>query len=177
MRLISAFLKLVRWPNLVFIVLTQVLFYYCIYLPLYQIPQIYLLLWLVTASVCIAAAGYIINDYFDLNIDQINKPNKNVLNTIIDRRWAIVWHLFLSLLGIFATAKAVGFAKWYLIIANVVCVALLWFYSTSFKRQLLIGNIVISLLAAWTVLILFFAQVPFTEAFNSSNEITLKYFR
>jgi len=177
MRLITAFLKLVRWPNLIFIVLTQLLFYYCIYLPLYQSPQTKLLAWLITASVCIAAAGYIINDYFDLNIDRINKPDKNVLNTIINRRWAIVWHLILSLFGIAATAMAVGLSKWYLIIANVSCVALLWLYSTSLKRRLLIGNIVISLLAAWTVLILFFAQVPFNEAFNSNNDITLKYFR
>ena len=177
MRLITAFLKLVRWPNLVFIVLTQLLFYYCIYLPLYQTPQTKLLAWLITASVCIAAAGYIINDYFDLNIDKINKPDKNVLNTIINRRWAIVWHLILSLFGIAATVMAVGFAKWYLIAANIFCVILLWLYSTSLKRRLLIGNIVISLLAAWTVLILFFAKVPFNEAFNSSNDITLKYFR
>ncbi len=177
MSLIAAFFKLVRWPNLIFIVLTQLLFYYCIYLPLYQSEKIYLLVWLVLASVFIAAAGYIINDYFDLNIDKINKPERNVLNTIINRRWAIVWHLLLSLMGIMATAMAVGFSKWYLIIANIVCVALLWLYSTSFKRQLLIGNIVISLLAAWTVLILFFAQVPFNEAFNSKNEITLKFFR
>ena len=177
MRLITAFLKLVRWPNLIFIVLTQLLFYYCIYLPLYQSPQTKLLAWLVAASVCIAAAGYIINDYFDLNIDRINKPDKNVLNTIINRRWAIVWHLILSLFGIAATVLAVGLSKWYLIVANVFCVALLWLYSTSLKRRLLIGNIVISLLAAWTVLILFFAQVPFNEAFNSNNDITLKYFR
>jgi len=177
MRLIIAFLKLVRWPNLIFIVLTQLLFYYCIYLSLYKIPQTNLLVWIMVASVCIAAAGYIINDYFDLNIDKINKPQKNVLNTIINRRWAIVWHLLLSLLGIAATAKAVGFDKWYLIAANVFCVALLWFYSTSFKRQLLIGNIIISLLAAWTVLILFFAHVPFNEAFRSTNDTTIKFFR
>ena len=177
MRLIAAFLKLVRWPNLIFIVLTQLLFYYCIYLPLYQDPQTRFLAWLITASVCIAAAGYIINDYFDLNIDRINKPDKNVLNTIINRRWAIVWHLMLSLFGIAATAVAVGLSKWYLIVANVFCVALLWLYSTSLKRRLLIGNIVISVLAAWTVLILFFAQVPFNEAFNTNNDITLKYFR
>jgi len=177
MRLIPAFFKLVRWSNLFFIVLTQLLFYFCIYLPLYQTQQIHLLSWLIFASVCIAAAGYIINDYFDLNIDQINKPDKNVLNSIINRRWAILWHLVLSLSGIGATIIAVGFGKWYLIIANMVCVALLWLYSTSFKRQLLIGNIVISLLSAWTVLILFFAQVPFSEAFNNQNSITLKFFR
>jgi 4-hydroxybenzoate polyprenyltransferase len=177
MRLIRAFLKLVRWPNLLFIILTQLLFYYCIYFPLYRVEKIPLLLWLIAASVFIAAAGYIINDYFDLNIDQINKPEKNVLNAIINRRWAIVWHLLFSFLGIAATILAVGLGKWYLIIANIICVALLWFYSTSFKRQLLIGNIVISLLAAWTVLILFFAQVPFNEAFNSKNDLTIKFFR
>jgi 4-hydroxybenzoate polyprenyltransferase len=177
MRLIVAFLKLVRWPNLIFIVLTQLLFYYCIYLPLYQVQQIHLLTWLVVASVSIAAAGYIINDYFDLNIDQINKPDKNVLNSIVNRRWAIMWHLVLSVFGMAATIIAVGFGKWYLVIANVIVVALLWLYSTSFKRQLLIGNVVISLLSAWTVLILFFAKVPFSEAFNNNNDITLKFFR
>jgi 4-hydroxybenzoate polyprenyltransferase len=177
MRLIIPFLKLLRWPNLIFIVLTQLLFYFCIYLPLYEVPQTHILVWLVIASVCIAGAGYIINDYFDLNIDKINKPNKNVLNTIINRRWAIVWHLLFSFIGIIATAIAVGFGKWYLIIANIFCVALLWLYSTSLKRKLLIGNILISLLAAWTVLILFFAKVPFNEAFNSKSDITLKYFR
>jgi 4-hydroxybenzoate polyprenyltransferase len=177
MQLIIAFLKLLRWPNLVFIVLTQWLFYYCVYLPLYQFSQPHLLVWLIVASVCIAGAGYIINDYFDLNIDKINKPEKNVLNTVINRRWAIVWHLFLSMAGIVATAIAVGLGKWYLIIANIICVAVLWLYSTSLKRQLLIGNFVISLLAAWTVLILFFSQVSFYEAFNTTNENTLKFFR
>lgn len=177
MRVIAAFLKLVRWPNLVFIALSQILFYYCIYFPLYQVHQEYMLFWLIIASVFIAAAGYIINDYFDLNIDIVNKPEKNVLNTIINRRWAILLHVVLSLAGIVATALAVSFAKWYLIIANIVCVILLWFYSTSFKRQLLIGNVVISLLTAWTILILFFAQVSFISAFNSHNPITIKFFR
>jgi 4-hydroxybenzoate polyprenyltransferase len=66
-------------------------------------------IWLVIASVLIAAAGYIINDYFDLNIDQVNKPGKNVLNSIINRRWAILLHLLLSAAGILATAIAVSF--------------------------------------------------------------------
>lgn len=177
MRLMAAFFRLVRWPNLVFIALTQLLFYFCIYLPIYEVHQSRLVVWLLTASVLIAAAGYIINDYFDLNIDQINKPEKNVLNSIISRRWAIIWHIILSAVGILCTAIAVSFQKWYLIIANVVCVLLLWFYSTSFKRQLLVGNIVISLLTAWTILIFFFAQVPFSAAFNSNNETTMKFFR
>lgn len=178
MKLITSFFRLIRWQNLVFIVLTQLLFYFCVYKSIYTGNEsLRQLIWLMIASVLIAAGGYIINDYFDLNIDQVNKPNKNVINSVINRRWAILWHLVFSLLGIFATAIAVSFQKWYLIFANIICVLLLWLYSTSFKRQVLIGNIVIALLTAWTVLILFFAKVPFIAAFGASDELTVKFFR
>ena len=177
MKLITAFLRLIRWPNLAFIILTQVLFYYCIYHSLFHYSNIKSLLWIIIASVLIAAAGYIINDYFDLNIDQINKPGKNVFVKAIHRRWAIIWHFVFSVLGIVATAMAVGFDKWYLILAIFRCVALLWFYSTSFKRQLLVGNIVISLLTSWTVLILFFAFTSPRDAVLGNNTETIKFFR
>jgi 4-hydroxybenzoate polyprenyltransferase len=177
MKLAAAFFRLVRWQNLAFIVITQVLFFYCIDQSLYNDARTARMAWLVAASVFIAAAGYIINDYFDLNIDLVNKPKQNVINTIISRRWAILWHLGLSLAGIAATVKAVGFHKWHLIVANTVVVILLWLYSTSFKRRLLIGNVVISLLTAWTVLILFFVRVPFSAAFGSADALTAKFFR
>ena len=169
MRLVAAFLRMVRWPNLLFIALTQVLFYYSVVVPLYNRADPVQLAWLVTASVLIAAGGYIINDYFDLNIDHINKPGKNVINRIISRRWSIFLHLLLSVAGIFCTALATRFDKWYLVGANFACVLLLWLYSTSFKRQLLIGNILTSVLTAWTVLILFFLKVPFSAAFNGDE--------
>ena len=72
MPLLSAFLRLVRWPNLVFIGLTQVLFYYIVILPINLAPLLFVCL--CAASILIAAAGYIINDYFDLDIDRVNKP-------------------------------------------------------------------------------------------------------
>jgi 4-hydroxybenzoate polyprenyltransferase len=178
MRSIAAFFRLIRWQNLVFIILTQFLFYFCIYRPLFsEAPHQSALIWLVVASVLIAAAGYIINDYFDLDIDQINKPEKNVLNRSINRRWAILLHLILSILGVIATVFAVGLKQWHLILANAMCVMLLWLYSTSFKRQAVIGNIIISLLTAWTILVFFFAFVPFDAAFDSSDERTARFFR
>ena len=105
MKLVTAFLRLVRWPNLVFIVVTQLLFYYCIILPFNRIGGVFFfdtrsLVLLILSSVLIAAAGYIINDYFDLNIDRVNKPEKLVVEKIIKRRWAIVWHILLSVTGI-----------------------------------------------------------------------------
>jgi 4-hydroxybenzoate polyprenyltransferase len=182
MRLIAAFFKLIRLPNLIFIALTQALFQVCIYYPLYkgQIPahDTRNFVFLVFASLFIAAAGYIINDYFDINIDEVNKPERMVVDKLISRRWAIAWHFMLSIAGVLLTMLAVPiFQKWYLILANVFCVALLWFYSTNFKRNLLIGNITISLLTAWTILVIFFSKVSVTDAFGAGFHGQPKLFR
>ncbi|MBC7875074.1 MAG: geranylgeranylglycerol-phosphate geranylgeranyltransferase [Ferruginibacter sp.] len=182
MRLIAAFLKLVRLPNLFFMALTQVLFQFCIYHTLYKdaVPATDLCRFtlLVFASLFIAAAGYIINDYFDINIDEVNKPHKMVVDKLIHRRWAIAWHFMLSAAGVILTVVALPFLqKWYLVLANILCVVLLWFYSTKFKKGFLSGNIVISLLTAWTILIIFFSKFDLVDAFGSGNSNNHKFFR
>jgi len=164
---VKAFFRLVRWPNLLFIALTQSLFYFCILIPsFYQAnpvhenilrPKDFLLLTL--SSILIAAAGYIINDYFDLNIDRVNKPEKVVVEKIIKRRWAIIWHWVFSGFGM-----AIGFyLSWklrnlFIGPSNTICVLLLWFYSTTFKKKLLIGNVIISLLTAWVIGVLYLCE-------------------
>ena len=161
MKLIPAFFRLIRWPNLFFIALTQVLFYYSLVEPLSakgisnSFQQIHLIL-LITASVLIAAAGYIINDYFDLNIDQVNKPRKLIIEKIIKRRWAIAWHILLSFAGI-AISFYIGYqlSNYWLGLANLVCVFLLFGYSITLKKKLLIGNILIAALTAWVIIIAF----------------------
>jgi 4-hydroxybenzoate polyprenyltransferase len=179
LKLSAAFLRLVRWPNLLFIALTQVLFEYCVYERVYGPGDRTQFLFIMLASICIAAAGNIINDYFDLNIDQVNKPDKVVVNTVINRRWVIFWHMFLSMLGLFFTSYAFPLAQyWHLVLANMGSVLLLWFYSTNFKKQLLIGNVIISLLTAWVIMILFFAKQPLQGNFFATvghNEI--RFFR
>jgi len=182
MRLIAAFFKMIRLPNLLFIALTQVLFLFCIYRPLYEgnVPaddtRHFILL--VFASLFIAAAGYIINDYFDINIDEVNKPERMVVDKFISRRWAIAWHFVLSAAGILLTMLALPIlAKWYLILANILCVVILWFYSTTFKRKLLIGNVAISVLTAWTILLIFFSKVSVTDAFGPNHPGQPKFFR
>lgn len=160
MKLVIAFFRLIRWPNLVFIAITQMLFYYCIYAPLlknFPTNNNQLLFFiLMTASVFIAAAGYIINDYFDIQIDIINKPQRIVINKFIKRRWAIVWHLLLSALGILLSLY-VSFktGEWLITAINVLCVAILLFYSTTFKRKLLSGNLIIAALTGWVILVIY----------------------
>ena len=115
---------------------------------------------LIFASIFIAAGGYIINDYFDLNIDKINKPSKLVIDKHISRRWAMLLHLILSVLGLMLTAAvALKLRNPFLFGFNLVSVILLWFYSTTFKKQLLSGNIIIATLTAWVVFIMFVAEV------------------
>lgn len=167
MKLVAAFFRLIRWPNLLFIVITQLLFEVCIYERIYPDARIsdpaegLRFAALVLASVFIAAAGYIINDYFDQNIDQVNKPDKVVVNRIISRRWVIFWHMFLSLTGIFFTTFALPVSQyWYLVLANMLSIVALWFYSTTLKKKLLVGNVLISLLTAWVIGVLFLSKYP-----------------
>lgn len=166
---LKAFFKLIRYPNLIFIAITQLLFYFCILYPAIHpgvlfSDQFSLLLLLVLSSVSIAAGGYVINDYFDLRIDQVNKPGRIVVEKVIPRRWAIIWHWIFSTAGV-----VIGFyisfvtRNWLIGGSNVLCVLLLWVYSTTFKKKLLSGNIIISLLTAWVVMVVFFFVDFFSE--------------
>jgi 4-hydroxybenzoate polyprenyltransferase len=176
MRLLGAFLKLIRLPNLFFIVLTQFLFYYCILVPVLRsvgavakIDRLQFIL-LSLASVLIAAAGYIINDYFDVNIDQVNKPKKNVVDIIVSRRWAILWHFVLSgigiLLSLYISWKT---GLWYIVLANFGCALLLFGYSISLKQKLLSGNVLISVLTSWVILILCLSEFHLSQTETLDN--------
>lgn len=169
MKLFGSFFKLIRWPNLIFVAITQLLFNYGVVHPLFRqaglLPNLSHLnfLLLCIASILIAAAGYIINDYFDVNIDQVNKPDRVLIDKVISRRWAIFWHSFLSGIGVllsFYVSYALGDKYFFIGIFNFICVNILWVYSTTYKRRILVGNIIVSLLTSWTVLIIYAAEIP-----------------
>ena len=175
MNIFFGFFKLIRWPNLVFIVLTQVFFYFFIITPIYKegVPFGTGILTLIClCSLFIAAAGYIINDYFDLNIDLVNKPERLIIGNVISRRWAILFHIILSILGIVISLYISLRSNFIILFGNILSVLLLWLYSTTFKKKLLIGNIVISLLTAWVIIIVFLALNK-SFIFYSPNNLKL----
>lgn len=155
-----AYLKLFRWQNLLILAIIQILFRYCVIQPLLQIGGYELAMsdidfaLLVAATIFTSAAGYAINDYFDLRTDRINKPHKIILGKELSRRKAISSHIILTI-----TAIAIGFYlaykvnNWSLTLVFIVIAVILWLYSIRYKRKFLIGNILISALAAFVIAI------------------------
>lgn len=157
-----SWLRLIRWSNLFIILLTQLLVWICVLVPLRQwAPGPFLLGPVHFALVClstifIAAAGYIINDYFDIKIDAINRPEKAILEHKIDRRAGIIFHSVFNVLGILLAAiVAFRAGKPHWLGVQLTCSVLLFFYSSHFKRMFVVGNIVVALLTALTIFTLF----------------------
>lgn len=150
------FLNLIRWQNLILIILTQVLIKYAL-LDAFnvetQLDSIHFTL-LVLATVCIAAAGNIINDIYDTETDAINKPDKVIVGKFITEKAAYNWFILLSVIGVgigFYLANHVGksnFAALFVIIS-----ALLYVYASYLKQTFLIGNIIVSALVAMSILV------------------------
>lgn len=161
-RFVVSFLRLTRVWNLFILALAQ----YFTALMLIDRANVFDVRFflLVTSTGLIAAAGYIINDYYDIKIDLINKPDRVVIGKGITRRYAILFHTLLSLLGV-----AIGmFLNWRIGILNFSAAFLLWWYSNDLKRQPLIGNVVVSLLTALAIVIV-------DALYQTGNELIFIY--
>ena len=146
-------LQLIRWKNLLIIFLTQFLAWWCVVLPgPPKILTLFNFLCLAISTVLIAAAGYIINDYFDIKIDSINKPQKVILEIAIPCKQAIISHAVLNIIAfVFAACVAAQAHHYEWLLLQACSALLLWFYSTDFKRQYITGNLVVAALTALTI--------------------------
>jgi 4-hydroxybenzoate polyprenyltransferase len=103
----------------------------------------------VISTLLITAAGNIINDYFDIKADKVNKPNRLIVSKNIKRRWAIVLHFTFNLTAFLISLYLSIILKNVLLsILPFVAINLLWFYSLYLKKKLIVGNISIALLTA-----------------------------
>jgi 4-hydroxybenzoate polyprenyltransferase len=187
----KAFFKLVRWQNLLIVILTMVLMRYAIIGPLIskigvilikgtgaEVPMVlqFSLLnfvLLVAATVFLTAGGYVINDYFDIKTDLINK-GKVIVGTRIPRRQAMMWHNIFNIAGV-----SIGFyISWkagyfWLGTMFLVVSGLLYVYSASYKRQFLVGNLVVATLVAMVPLLVIIYEWPALYRYYSLNAVTL----
>jgi 4-hydroxybenzoate polyprenyltransferase len=151
-------LKLIRWTNLAIIFFTQ----YVVYAYAAKNKFIIVQSWfppfefflLTFGTFLVAAGGYVINDYYDIKIDLINKPNRIVIGRVISRRQALFFHSILNFAAI-----VIGFIlSWHVALFFAGCAFLLWLYSNLLKRLALLGNITISILTAsviWAISLYF----------------------
>jgi 4-hydroxybenzoate polyprenyltransferase len=164
-----AFFKLIRWKNLTFIVLGQFLVKY--YLdkfitnPAFDALSFTLL---VFSTICIAAAGYIINDIYDLDVDNINKPERVIINKLISEKIANKLYLILNILGLttgYYLSIRIGNES--LFTFFLMSSALLYFYSITLKKIFLIGNLVIASLIGFSLILVVIFDLY--EVFQTKN--------
>ena len=162
MKALYHFFRLVRPINLLVIVLTMGVFHYYLHSQQLSIFEYYVILpvpnqiggiqnlggvnlflnihfiLLLISTTLIAAAGNIINDYFDVKADRINKPEKVIIGIHIKRRWAIILNwIFNSLAFLISLYLSWKFQNVWLIGIPLISINLLWFYSMYYKRKFL----------------------------------------
>jgi len=157
--MVTNIFKLIRWSNLLIIALLMFIIRHFIFqagLPgLFSLQlDVFNFSLLVLSVVLIAAGGNIINDIYDQETDEINKPHKKIIGTHISETMGLVLYLLCTVFGI-----GIGYylAHYFLqdnsfLLFHLISPALLWVYASNLKKTALIGNIVVALLAAFVPL-------------------------
>ena len=161
MNKIKAFFKLVRWTNLLIIAVMMCLVNYCLMASLHTseivgvVPSSPAFVLLVISLVFIVSGGYVINDYFDVETDKINKPNKLIAGNVFTDKEIKFFYKSLTFIGILAglaSSIMLMFTRFITLFAILVLLAcLLYSYSSLYKKKILIGNLIVSASVAFAV--------------------------
>ncbi|WP_298238788.1 geranylgeranylglycerol-phosphate geranylgeranyltransferase [uncultured Algibacter sp.] len=169
-------LNLIRWKNLLMIALVQLLIKYALLEPFgvnTSLNGVGISI-LILATICIAAAGNIINDISDTETDAINKPNKLIVGKNISEKNAYNLFIIFNVTGV-----GLGFYLSHLVEKSaffslfVIVSVLLYIYATYLKRTLLVGNIIISILVALSLIFVgIFELLPSITSLNKQTQLT-----
>lgn len=159
------FWKLIRLNNLLFLVILMGLMQNYVVNPLLvqqhlpmQMPW-YLVLLMIVGVVGVAAGGYVINDYFDVKIDAINRPDELVVTRTYTKQQAMLIFQISTAVGVVCgLAVAAVLRSMPLACIYVLVPGLLWFYSSSYKRQMIVGNLIVALSAGIVPLVVAIAN-------------------
>lgn len=173
--MILHWLKLIRPFNLFILACTQYALNIFLFIPnfneygiLFSLNAFQFFL-LVLSTVLICAGGYIINDCLDIDSDEINKPQKQYVGKNIPKESALKVYWFFTLLGL-GLGIYVSYLAGNIKLATVhgVTILLLYFYSASYKKIPLLGNIVVAFLTAVSILIvgIFEPHIYYLERFG-----------
>lgn len=171
------FLILIRWKNVVMIFLILFLFKYVLFEKfdlMVTLDDTHFFL-LTLSTVCLAIAGYIINDIYDVPADKINKPNKWIIGKTLDRRSAHYLFMGFNCVGLalgMYLSHHIGHNSYFLI--YVVTSLLLYQYAKYLKRSFLLGNLLVSFVIFLSILlVVVFDIMPATNDFNYEQQVLL----
>lgn len=166
-KLLSMF-SVVRGYNIFIIVLAQYLAAIFIFAPDKSLRETLLnpdLFLIVLATTCVIAAGYIINNFYDVKKDVINKPIKTKIDSIVSQKVKLNSYFVLNFIG-FLFGLLVS---WRAAVFFSVYIFLIWLYSHKLKKYPLTRLISASVLALWPFFAIFvyfknFSTIIFTHA-------------
>lgn len=181
MKKIGLFFKLVRWPNLLMTALMMCLVFHRVVMM--QSTLSFTLL--VMSMVFIVAGGYVINDIFDMETDAINKPKKLIVGKVFSEKQCGVFYWSLTIIGLcfglVSTIMALGL-KFYMVFACLLLLScVLYSYSKTYKKKLVIGNVIVSLSVAfavflpWLFVMLYMSENPLL--FHVNEDLMTASFR
>lgn len=129
---------------------------------------------LILATVLVAGAGNVINDYFDVATDVINKPEKVVVDRYVSRIKTMKFYIVLNGIALMLSViLCYQVGSWWFLLIHALSINFLWFYSLKWKSKLLIGNIIVALLTATVpVYVGLFFQLKFGDL---TPELTMPF--
>lgn len=161
------FFRLIRTGNLIMLAISQLLLWALVIRPLlstygmHSVLSFHSILLLVATTVLQAAAGYVINDYFDLDSDRVNEKRASAFQPTRMKQ-IHHWLVLVSLLT--GSLLAYRVQSPFLLGIFILTPLALWFYSSHLKRMPLVGNLLVALLTALSMAIP--SLVPFLEVFS-----------
>jgi 4-hydroxybenzoate polyprenyltransferase len=161
-------LSVVRGYNVLLIVIAQYLTAIFIFSPNETLKSVLFdsnLFFVVLASACVIASGYIINNFYDADKDKINRPVKAKIDAIVNQKTKLKIYFFLNFVGFFF-----GFlVSWRAALFFAIYIFAIWFYSHKIKKYPLTGLFLASMLSILPFFVIFvyyrnFSKVIFVHA-------------
>ena len=166
-------MKILRPINVAFTALIQILIYWCVIVPtltsfgVVSTTPSWVILCAIAATALICAGGYVINDYFDVKIDRINRPDRVIVTNTMSKAEAMRLYQIVTGVGIVCGLISAFYLRSITLgMIYVIVPGMLWFYSSSYKRQLIVGNLIVALSAG---------LVPLVPMFVEASSLSNKY--
>lgn len=151
-------LLLIRWKNLAIVALTQLLVWYCLGDSASRL-SFGIFMVLCGSTLFITAAGYIVNDIYDTEIDAINKPDRVFIGAAIAKTPAMLAYWLCNAAGLLlGSLCSYSTGKVMLAFVQAGCILLLWLYSAYLKRSFLAGNVAVAALSSLVVVVVLLYQ-------------------